>query len=398
MAVYRPKIKIDDENNTKEVKIPYSSLSDAPSLDDFTDKTNDQEVSGVWKFQNTNGLYANRMHNGVGNAVYDYDGTNVRLGSLNRPTHLRGSEQRPKYATGDGNTLKEIALIDDIPSTTNLAKVATSGSYDDLSNKPTIPSKTSELTNDSGFTANKGTITGIKMNGASKGTSGEVDLGTVLTKVPDNVVTTDTEQEINAFKSFQDGLEVWNNHGDSHVLTVGQSRGIVIDREVNDDVPINLMGDSGTAGQVLTSMGDGRTPKWMSLSSYYTLSPNESIGLFGSNTYGQFRIDIAIPLGSQADVEENRQFNIGDITFEINTRNATSAFAAATFCGVCGYYPSDDNKYVIVTSVATYDCTIDGPEYTAMAKNTGVDISFDSDVSSGAIYCTYSTFVQTDIS
>lgn len=32
-----------------------------------------------------------------------------------------------------------------------------------------------------GFTKNTGTITGIKMNGASKGTSGEVDLGTVLT-------------------------------------------------------------------------------------------------------------------------------------------------------------------------------------------------------------------------
>lgn len=91
-----------------------------------------------------------------------------------------------------------------------------SGNYNDLSNKPTIPSaanngtltiqkngtnvatfganqstnstanitvpvKVSELTNDSGFTTNKGTITGINMNGASKGTSGVVDLGTVLT-------------------------------------------------------------------------------------------------------------------------------------------------------------------------------------------------------------------------
>lgn len=33
----------------------------------------------------------------------------------------------------------------------NLATVATSGSYNDLSNKPTIPTKTSQLTNDSGF-------------------------------------------------------------------------------------------------------------------------------------------------------------------------------------------------------------------------------------------------------
>lgn len=49
----------------------------------------------------------------------------------------------------------------------------------------TIPSKTSDLTNDSGFTSNAGTITGITMNGASKGTSGVVDLGTVITSHQD---------------------------------------------------------------------------------------------------------------------------------------------------------------------------------------------------------------------
>lgn len=45
----------------------------------------------------------------------------------------------------------------------------------------TVPMKVSELENDSGFTSNAGTITGIKMNGESKGTSDVVDLGTVLT-------------------------------------------------------------------------------------------------------------------------------------------------------------------------------------------------------------------------
>lgn len=49
-----------------------------------------------------------------------------------------------------------------------------------------IPSKTSDLTNDSGYTANTGTVTSVavKMNGASKGTvttSGTIDLGTVIT-------------------------------------------------------------------------------------------------------------------------------------------------------------------------------------------------------------------------
>lgn len=45
----------------------------------------------------------------------------------------------------------------------------------------TVPTKVGELENDSGFTSNAGTITGIKMNSESKGTSGVVDLGTVIT-------------------------------------------------------------------------------------------------------------------------------------------------------------------------------------------------------------------------
>lgn len=69
-----------------------------------------------------------------------------------------------------------------ISGTPTLATVATSGSYNDLSNKPTIPSAITESTVSGwGFTKNAGTITGIKMNKVSIGTSGVVDLGTVLT-------------------------------------------------------------------------------------------------------------------------------------------------------------------------------------------------------------------------
>lgn len=52
----------------------------------------------------------------------------------------------------------------------------------------TVPTKVSQLTNDSGFTTNTGTITGITMNGVSKGTSGVVNLGTVITSL-DGYVT-----------------------------------------------------------------------------------------------------------------------------------------------------------------------------------------------------------------
>lgn len=61
-----------------------------------------------------------------------------------------------------------------------------SGNYNDLTNKPTIPSEVTETTvSNWGFTKNIGTITGITMNGVSKGTSGVVDLGTVITQHQD---------------------------------------------------------------------------------------------------------------------------------------------------------------------------------------------------------------------
>ena len=55
----------------------------------------------------------------------------------------------------DWNASSGVAEILNKP---NLATVATSGSYNDLSNKPTIPTKTSDLTNDSGY------ITGLDVD------------------------------------------------------------------------------------------------------------------------------------------------------------------------------------------------------------------------------------------
>lgn len=79
----------------------------------------------------------------------------------------------------DWNATSGLAAILNKPT---LAAVATSGLYSDLIGTPTIPTKVSDLANDAGYTTNVGTITGIRMNGASKGTSGVVDLGTVLTE------------------------------------------------------------------------------------------------------------------------------------------------------------------------------------------------------------------------
>ena len=69
-------------------------------------------------------------------------------GTLNNQTDLKNALDAKQAVINSGNKLSASYI-------SGLANVATTGSYSDLSNKPTIPSKTSDLTNDSGF------ITGI---------------------------------------------------------------------------------------------------------------------------------------------------------------------------------------------------------------------------------------------
>ena len=100
------------------------------------------------------------------------------------------------FITKDVNNLTYYTL------SSALSTVATSGSYSDLSNKPTIPSEVTETTvSNWGFTKNIGTITGITMNGASKGTSGVVDLGTVITSHQDISGKVNTSQVKNTMST-----------------------------------------------------------------------------------------------------------------------------------------------------------------------------------------------------
>lgn len=93
------------------------------------------------------------------------------------------------FTTGDGGAVAKIKDIskDAMKAWLAFAAVASSGSYNDLKDKPTIPPAVTESTVSGwGFTKNKGTVTSVavKMNGAVKGTvtgSGTIDLGTVIT-------------------------------------------------------------------------------------------------------------------------------------------------------------------------------------------------------------------------
>ena len=84
----------------------------------FAKTTEANTWTGEQTFSNENGIKTNRVHNLNGNAWYDFDGTNDRLGSLATPTIVRTSEARPKaeVPSGSATAIKELALLEDIKS------------------------------------------------------------------------------------------------------------------------------------------------------------------------------------------------------------------------------------------------------------------------------------------
>jgi hypothetical protein len=120
-----------------------------------------------------------------------------------------------------------------------LAKVATSGSYNDLSDTPTIPPTVTERTVSSwGFTKNTGTITEVKMNGASKGTNGIVDLGTVITEHQD---ISGKQDEITDLDDIRRGA----GKGDTSVQGVKLNGSTIIRKDENGVVDLGTIGGGG---------------------------------------------------------------------------------------------------------------------------------------------------------
>lgn len=103
---------------------------------------------------------------------------------------IKDANAVPKTRTVNGKALStDITLtasdVGALPSTTTIPAAQVQSDWNAtegmgvILNKPTIP--TESTVSEWGFTKNAGTITGVTMNGASKGTSGVVDLGTVIT-------------------------------------------------------------------------------------------------------------------------------------------------------------------------------------------------------------------------
>jgi len=103
--------------------------------------------------------------------------TVATTGSYNDLSNKPSIPSKTSDLTNDSGFLTAHQDISGKANSADLATVATSGSYNDLSNKPTIPSKTSDLTNDSGFLTAHQDISG-KANSAdlaAVATSGDYD-------------------------------------------------------------------------------------------------------------------------------------------------------------------------------------------------------------------------------
>ena len=186
----------------------------------------------------------------------------------------------------DWNASSGVAQILNKPS---LATVATSGNYNDLLNKPTIPTvnnatltiqkngttvktftanassnvtvnitvptKVSELTNDSGYTSNAGTITGINMNGASKGTSGVVDLGTVATSDTKNTAgSTNTSSKIFLIGATSQAA---NPQTYSHDTVFVNTSGQLVSATPADSTNSTVVATTAFVKSVLSTSGSG---------------------------------------------------------------------------------------------------------------------------------------------
>lgn len=165
-----------------------------------------------------------------------------------------------------------------------------------IKNKPTIPTKVSQLTNDSGYitsaslpTVNNGTLT-IQRNGTnittfSANQSGNAtanisvptkvsqltnDSGYItsasLPTVPTNYVTTDTDQTISGTKTFTGGMKVSGRYTGS-----GDDEGIVIGRAENNYAGLCL-GDPGGVRSV-----------------FYLLPENKAVWRYNSGS-GEYNI------------------------------------------------------------------------------------------------------------
>lgn len=128
-----PVTSVNGQTGAVTIAVP-TKTSDLTNDSGFAKTTEANTFTAEQTFSNANGIKTNRVHNLNGNAWYDFDGTNDRLGSLATPTIVRTSEVRPKaeVPSGSGTAIKELALLEDVTGAGEWVDLV-STSYEDKS-------------------------------------------------------------------------------------------------------------------------------------------------------------------------------------------------------------------------------------------------------------------------
>ena len=143
---------------------------------------------------------------------------------------------------------------------TNLAKVASTGSYNDLLNRPTIPSKTSQLTNDSNYVAKDaggnvtiaGTLTAAKVVNAYYNDYAEFFPRGEASEPGDIIALADTEKE-SYVKATKGSVMVVGIHSDEYAQIIGgetdENGNVDIEMVLQKYIPVALAGSSKSQAQ-----------------------------------------------------------------------------------------------------------------------------------------------------
>jgi len=235
-----------------------------------------------------------------------------KTGSYNDLNNKPTIPSAPGTLTTTATTAQATASNEALSGNIALHKVSKTGSYNDLNNKPTALSSFTEdathrlVTDTEKSTWNSkgnGTITGINMNGASKGTSGVVDLGTVLT----------AETQLSTGTTSGNGNAVTSINVSNHQISLVKDKTFT----TSGDVKTQIEGYNYLTGYTET---DPTVPSWAKQTNKPTYTASE-VG--------------ALPTGTTLDgVADGTTRKLSDtitaVTFNGATATKTNRVAAIT--------------------------------------------------------------------
>ena len=189
--------KILISNANGKVSASDKGINDIPTDSDLVHKTGTETINGNKIFTDvmttnnilpTGNITLGTSTNTWGKMVQFQDTTGKRIARI-QPMAIDTTNNRIGMWVNNANNSIEKGIYIDSDGTTSAPTPSASDNSTQIATTAYVKAQ--------GYTSNVGTITGIKMNGASKGTSGIVDLGTVATSDTKNTAgSTDTSSKI----------------------------------------------------------------------------------------------------------------------------------------------------------------------------------------------------------